>query len=48
MIGRAGKATGYNRNWYNLSYLESDSVRGAEISVDLSKVQDLEICESEA
>lgn len=47
MIGRAGKATGNNRNWYNLSYLEPDSVRGAEISVDLSKVQDLEICESE-
>lgn len=47
LIGRAGKATGNNRNWYNLSYLEPDSVRGAEISVDLGKVQDLEICESE-
>lgn len=47
VIGRAGKATENNRNWYNLSYLEPDSVRGAEISVDLSKVQDLEVCESE-
>lgn len=34
VIGRAGKATGNNRNWYNLSYLEPDSVRGAEISVN--------------
>lgn len=47
VMGRAGKATGNNRIWYNLSYLEPDSVRGAEISVDLSKVQDLKICESE-
>lgn len=47
VIGRAGKATGNNWNWYNLSYLEPNSVRDAEISVDLSKVQNLEICESE-
>lgn len=47
VIGRAGKATGNNWNWYNLSYLEPNSVRDAEISVDLSKVQNLETCESE-
>jgi hypothetical protein len=47
VIGRAGKATGKHRNWYNMSCLEPESHKGAEISVDLSKVQELEICEND-
>ena len=30
VIGRAGKATGKHRNWYNMSYLEPESHKGAE------------------
>ena len=47
VIGRAGKAKGNNRNWYNLSYLEPESHKGAEISIDMSKVQELEVCEND-
>lgn len=43
VTGRAGKATGKNKNWYNLQYIAPDSLKDVEISVDLSKVQDLEI-----
>lgn len=46
VIRGAGKATGNNKTWYSLSFLEPDSFKGAEISVDLSKLHDLEILES--
>lgn len=42
VTGRAGKATGNNKNWFNLQYLEPDTLKGAEISVYLSKVEELE------
>ena len=42
VIGHAGRATGNNKNWFNLHYLEPDNVKGAEISVDLSKLEELE------
>lgn len=42
VIGRAGKATANNKNWFNLYYLEPDNVKGTEISVDLSKLEELE------
>ena len=42
VTGRAGKATGNNKTWFNLQYLEPHTLKGAEISVDLSKVEELE------
>lgn len=42
VTGRAGKETGNNKNWFNLQYLEPDTLKGAEISVYLSKVEELE------
>lgn len=42
VIGRAGKATGKNKAWYNVKYSEPESLKNAEISVDLSKIEGLE------
>lgn len=42
VTGRAGKLTGNNKHWFNLEYMEPESLKGAEISVDLSKVEPLE------
>ncbi|CAG2196696.1 unnamed protein product [Mytilus edulis] len=42
VTGRAGKATGSNKNWFNLQYLEPITLKGAEISVDMSKLKELE------
>ncbi|CAG2196706.1 unnamed protein product [Mytilus edulis] len=42
VTGRAGKVTGSNKNWFNLQYLEPNTLKGAEISVDLSKLEELE------
>ena len=47
VLGRAGKATGTNRNWFNLKFVEPESQKDAEISVDLSKVQELETLETD-
>ena len=43
VVGRAGKATGNNRHWFNLRFLQPETMKGAEISVDLSKVSELEV-----
>ena len=45
--GKAGKATGKNKNWFNLKYTEPETLKDAEISVDLAKVDGLECVESE-
>ncbi|CAC5398594.1 unnamed protein product [Mytilus coruscus] len=42
VTGRAGKATGSNKNWFNLQYLEPNTLKGAEISVDMSKLEELQ------
>ncbi|CAC5425237.1 unnamed protein product [Mytilus coruscus] len=42
VTGRAGKATGSNKNWFNLQYLEPNTLKGAEISVDMSKLEEVE------
>lgn len=47
ILGRAGKSTGANKNWYNVKYAEPDEMAGAKISVDLSKVTDLQCVEQE-
>lgn len=47
VTSKAGKATGKNKNWYNMKYLEPEDMKGAEISVDLSKVENLETIHSE-
>lgn len=43
ILSRAGKARGSNKTWYNVRYLLPNHMEGAEISVDLSKVEGL-IC----
>ena len=37
VLGRAGKATGQNNNWYNLRYSVPNVMKGAQASVDLSE-----------
>ena len=43
VIGRAGKAKGKNKTWYNLRYSEPESMKDAEISADLSKIEGLDL-----
>ena len=43
VLGRAGKATGKNKYWYNVRYLQPDTHVGSELSIDLSKVENIEI-----
>jgi len=45
VVSRAGKATGLNRDWYNLEYVLPENLKGEKLSVDLSKVKDMEIQE---
>lgn len=42
ILGRAGKATGRNKNWYNLEFVQPELKAGEKGSVDLSRVDDLE------
>jgi hypothetical protein len=42
VIGRAGKATGGNKYWYNLEYVQPSGLAGTQGSVDLSKVDQLQ------
>ncbi len=41
VLGRAGKATGKHKNWYNLQNLEPDDSGKQNESVDMSQVDDL-------
>ena len=43
VLGRAGKATGRNKDWFNLEYLEPEGIKGISQSVDLSQVDGLEV-----
>lgn len=43
VLGRAGKATGKHKNWYNLQHLEPDSSYEQKESVDMSSVDSLNI-----
>lgn len=43
VLGRAGKATGGYKNWYNLQLLEIDGSNGQREAVDLSRVDNLSI-----
>ena len=43
VISRAGKATTGTKNWYNVKYLKPTEVEGKCISIDMSKVNNLEV-----
>ena len=43
VLSRAGKATGGNKDWYNLEFLTPADMKGQRQSVDLSRMQELEI-----
>ncbi|KAL2093504.1 hypothetical protein ACEWY4_010816 [Coilia grayii] len=43
VLGRAGKATGKYKSWYNLLFIEPTNVAGKTDSVDISKLQNLQI-----
>lgn len=43
VLSRAGKATGKNRNWFNVELLNPEAEKGSKISVDLSQVGELEV-----
>ena len=43
VMGRAGKATGKNKNWFNLQYSEPVDIAGTMGSADLTQVEDLQV-----
>ena len=43
VLGRAGKATGKHKNWYNLQHIEPDGSNGQKESVDMPRVDNLNI-----
>lgn len=43
VLGRAGKATGKYKNWYNLELLEPAEVAGSSEAADLSQLEDLQV-----
>lgn len=43
VLGRAGKAMGKYKNWYNLLYIEPTHVAGTTESADMSRVENLEV-----
>uniref|UniRef100_M4AZE1 Integrase catalytic domain-containing protein n=1 Tax=Xiphophorus maculatus TaxID=8083 RepID=M4AZE1_XIPMA len=43
VLGRAGKATGKYKNWFNLELLEPAGVAGNSESADLSQLEDLHV-----
>ena len=45
VLSRAGKATGKNRNWFNLEFMIPESKKGNQLSVDLGQVNDLQLVE---
>lgn len=42
VCGRAGKATGKYKNWYNLQHLEPEGSDGQKESVDMSRVDSVD------
>ncbi|CAC5386684.1 unnamed protein product [Mytilus coruscus] len=47
VLSRAGKASSNSRNWYNVEYRTPEDLRGNKISIDLSRVDELEVVKSE-
>ncbi|XP_062409954.1 uncharacterized protein LOC134100639 [Sardina pilchardus] len=47
ILGRAGKATGKNRDWYNMQYSGPDSIAGTTGSVNLSQMDNVHMAPSE-
>ncbi|XP_061841706.1 uncharacterized protein [Nerophis lumbriciformis] len=47
VLGRAGKATGKHKDWYNLEYTEPVNLTGTTRSADLSQVDTLQIQSSD-
>ena len=45
VLSRAGKSTGANKTWYNLKILDPPEMKDNELSVDMSRVKDLELIE---
>lgn len=45
ITSRAGKATGKNSTWYNVKCLMPENLEGTELSVDVSKVENLQVNE---
>lgn len=43
VLGKAGKATGQYKNWYNLQLIETDGNHGQKEAVDVSRVNNLSI-----
>ena len=41
VLGRAGKANGQYKNWYNLQYFEADGREGQKEALDMSQVDNL-------
>ena len=47
VLSKAGKATGRNKNWYNIQCLKPEEYKGERMSVDLIKVSGLELSTTE-
>ena len=47
VLSKAGKATGRNKNWYNIQCLEPEEYEGERMSVDLTKVNGLVLSNTE-
>ena len=47
VLSKAGKATGRNKNWYNIQCLKPEDDEGEKMSVDLTKVSGLELSTTE-
>ena len=47
VLSKAGKATGRNKNWYNIQCLKPEDDEGERMSVDLIKVSGLELSTTE-
>ena len=43
VIGRAGKAQGPLKNWYNIQYTSPNTMEGTQVSIDLGNVTNLKI-----
>ena len=47
VLSKAGKATGRNKNWYNIQCLEPEEYEGERMSVDLTKMSGLVLSTTE-
>ncbi|CAC5386686.1 unnamed protein product [Mytilus coruscus] len=47
VLSRAGKASSNTRNWYNVEYRRPEDLRGNKMSIELSRVDELELVKSD-